>query len=58
MVYEYKGVDGLEKHLKDKSYVTGREPTPSSFQRGRERKIFCEHFPNMPKFQGADRPAC
>ena len=38
MVYEYKGVDGLEKHLKDKSYVTGREPTPSSFQRGRERK--------------------
>ena len=23
MVYEYKGVDGLEKHLKDKSYVTG-----------------------------------
>ena len=57
MVYEYKGVDGLEKHLKDKSYVTGRETTPSLPARA-GRKIFCEHFPNMPKFQGADRPAC
>ena len=44
MVYEYKGVDGLEKHLKDKSYVTGREPTPSSFQRGREGRSSASTF--------------